>query len=161
MQDVSVPQNKRMFMRLEGDKTESIELRGSNVTALKDRIQFGKDISPDIVTMTNMLSWEKKARIAKIIADYTGRIFSVDIRGPLTIEKVEKESLDGLSENTQKVPFGLNNKRWLEFKDKYQESDEIYFYVSDKTSWERLSGSQGYVLIRNDQVIAMIVTMTN
>jgi hypothetical protein len=154
-----------MFMRLEGDKTEGVELKGDSVTGLKDRIQFGKGVEPDVVTITNITSQERYAFITKIIRDYCGLGFSVDIRGPLTVEEVEKESLNELSKESRKdipkVPFGFSNKRWLLFKGKYRESDEIYYFITDQTSWNNLAGSAGYVLIRNYKVLATIITLMN
>lgn len=105
---------------------------------------------------------EKEMRIGKVISEYFGLGFSVEVRGPMTIEEVEKESLDELSKSSRqdipKLPFGFMNDSWNEFKDKYQDGDEIYFFTSDKRSWRALYGRGGYVIIREDQIIDIIVT---
>lgn len=106
---------------------------------------------------------EKELRISKIISDYFRMVFSVEIKGPMTIEEIEKESLDELSKSSRqdipKVPFGFMNDRWNEFKSKHQDSDEIYYFISDKKSWGALGGRAGYVLIRNERIIDVIITI--
>jgi hypothetical protein len=82
---------------------------------------------------------------------------SWSIRGPLTIEQVEKESIESLKENPRKdipqVPFAYGNDRWKELKSKYVEGDKFYFYGSDKESWRYSRGRSGYVLVRNNMII--------
>ncbi|MDT8303447.1 MAG: hypothetical protein RQ760_18350 [Sedimentisphaerales bacterium] len=106
---------------------------------------------------------EKEKRISKNISDYFQLGFSVEIKGPLTIEEVEKESLDELSISSRKdipkVPFGFNNNRWNNFKSKYKDGDEIYYFSSDENSWDGLYGREGYALIRNEKVVLVIITI--
>jgi len=106
---------------------------------------------------------EKEKRISKNISDYFQLGFSVEIKGPLTIEEVEKESLDELSKSSRKdipkVPFGFNNDNWNEFKSKYNDGDELYFFTSDEKSWSGLYGREGYALIRNEKVVLVIITI--
>ncbi len=49
LQNVSVAQSEETFMRLEGAKTNTIELKGSKTTGLKERIRFGKGVRSDAV----------------------------------------------------------------------------------------------------------------
>jgi polygalacturonase len=51
MQDVSLPQAEGIFMRLEGENTQDINLKGSNVSEMKERIQFGKGVEPNVITV--------------------------------------------------------------------------------------------------------------
>ena len=106
---------------------------------------------------------EKEKRISKNISDYFQLGFSVEIIGPLTIEEVEKESLDKLSKSSRKdipkVPFGFINNRWNDFKSKYKDGDEIYYFSSDEKSWNGLYGREGYALIRNEKVVLVIITI--
>jgi polygalacturonase len=53
MQNLDVPQTEGVFIKLEGDKTEGIELKGPNVAGFKDRIQLGKDVKPDAVMISH------------------------------------------------------------------------------------------------------------
>lgn len=52
MQNVSLPQSEGVFMRLEGEKIQAIQLKGTNISGIKERIQFGKDVQQNAVTLT-------------------------------------------------------------------------------------------------------------
>jgi hypothetical protein len=61
-----------------------------------------------------------------------------------------------------KGPIPLDNAPTFEnFREKCEEGDELYFYRSDANSWGSLMGSEGYVLIRDNKVVAKIVTVLN
>jgi len=79
---------------------------------------------------------EKEVRIGKLISEYYKIRFSVEVRGPTTVEEVEKEELDyilkSIRKDVPKVPFGFWNDRWNKFKSKYQDGDEIYYFMSEK-----------------------------
>jgi hypothetical protein len=82
------------------------------------------------------------------------------IRGPLTIEQVEQETLDDEIKkypDVPQVPFGFQNKEWKKLKSKYKDGDEFFFYWSDPVSWFYLRGESGYVLIRQNKVVDKIV----
>jgi len=51
MQDVSGPSDG-VFVRLQGDKTKEIHLKGPNVSQIKDRIQLGKGVQLDAIIMS-------------------------------------------------------------------------------------------------------------
>ncbi len=53
MQDISITQSEGVFMRLQGDKTKDIHLKGTNVSQIRERIQFGKGVQPDAITITD------------------------------------------------------------------------------------------------------------
>jgi hypothetical protein len=105
---------------------------------------------------------EKEKRISKNISDYFHMGFSIEIKGPFTIEEVEKKSLDRLSKSSRqdipKVPFGFNNDEWKKFKSNYKDGDEIFYLTSDEKSWRGLYGREGYALIRNEKVVLVIIT---
>lgn len=123
-------------------------------------VKYSLDIKPDFDGRP--IPSEKEIRIGKAITEYFGLPFAVGVRGPMTIEEVEKESLDKLSRSSRKdipkVPFGFQNDRWDEFKSKYQDGDKIYYFISDRESWKGLYGREGYVLMRNEKIINVIVT---
>ncbi len=83
------------------------------------------------------------------------------IKGPLTIEQIEQESLEKIREypDVPQVPFGYENDKWNKLKSQYKEGDEFYFFGSDPISWAYLRGRAGYVLIRDNEVIGSIVTL--
>ncbi len=44
---------------------------------------------------------------------------------------------------------------------KYKQGDQILWYRSSEEDWQRLQGSEGYALIRNEYFIADVVTRMN
>jgi len=88
---------------------------------------------------------------------------SWEIRGPLTIEQVEQESLEEMSQypDVPQVPFGYANEKWIELKSQYKDGDEFYYFKSDRLSWAYLRGRSGNVLIHNNEVVNMLVTEIN
>ena len=51
--------------------------------------------------------------------------------------------------------------RWKLFKSKYQLGDKVYEFDSPSEYWESLSGSAGYVILRNGKIVAELITMEN
>lgn len=92
----------------------------------------------------------------------SGRRYQV--RGPLTIAQVERE-LFGMpldSNGGAGTPDSADLKKaWEGIRNNYRDGDELYFFRSDKRSWARLSGSQGYVLIRQSTVVDVLTTLLN
>jgi len=94
-----------------------------------------------------------------------------EIRGPLTVEQVKEELLELHKESSrirEKV-YGPTKRfedsdagaHWGPFQNMYREGDEIYFFRSDERSWLNLSGEQGYVLIRKNEMLYSLVTAIN
>ncbi|MBN2182801.1 MAG: glycoside hydrolase family 28 protein [Sedimentisphaerales bacterium] len=52
MQNISSADTGGTFIRLQGEKTQGIHLAGSNISKLVDRIELGKGVQPDAITMT-------------------------------------------------------------------------------------------------------------
>jgi hypothetical protein len=54
-------------------------------------------------------------------------------------------------------------REYNEFKAKFQEGDELWYFCSPAESWgkQSLSGRAGYMIIRKGAVIATIVTLMN
>jgi hypothetical protein len=82
------------------------------------------------------------------------------IRGPLTIAHVEQESLEKVRKfpDVPQLPFGYQNDKWNKLKSQYKEGDELCFFGSDTVSWAYLRGTSGYVLIRHNEIVDLIVT---
>ena len=85
------------------------------------------------------------------------------VEGPFSIEQAEKDNMITVEKDGKSVilPFGYINDKWEAFKTKYQDGDQIYKFSSSKESWEKLAGREGYSLIRDDQIIAEIITLMN
>ena len=60
----------------------------------------------------------------------------------------------------------LNNSEWSqmlqqEFAQKAQPADAIYYYCSPPEQWDVSMGSEGYVLVRDGQIIHSVVLRMN
>ena len=71
---------------------------------------------------------------------------------------VELEDDDGTK---RRVPFGYCNRDWAELVSLMQDGDELWSYSSSDESWANLAGRMGYVLLRDDEVIAGVLTAMN
>ncbi len=58
------------------------------------------------------------------------------------------------------LPFD-NAPTYENLREKCEEGDELYFYRSSVISWGDLMGREGYVIIRDNKVVAMIDTAIN
>jgi len=126
-------------------------------------IRFLPSGRPDDPTARqDSLSSERRNEICRLISEWCKMGFSVEIRGPLTIAEVEKASLEEISRSPHKdipyAPFGLMNYEWNQFKSKYKEGDELYYFASDQKSWSAMEGCKGYATIRKNQLIGVIIT---
>ncbi len=83
------------------------------------------------------------------------------IEGPLTIEEIETQFLTETTRRTDcpQLPFCFGNDVWEEFKALVQDGDEIYFFSSDPASWQGLAGREGYVLVRQGELIQIFLTL--
>ena len=107
--------------------------------------------------------------VGRIIGKYLRQNFRVEVRGPLSVEQIEEESLrsglelfcENVREDIPKVPFGFSNDTWLKFEMKLCGTDKIYYFISEKDSWAVLCGCAGYALIREGQVVDVIITSGN
>lgn len=94
-----------------------------------------------------------------------------EFRGPLTVAQVETELLEMYKEVLQgreDVPdlsVELVNADlgpdWREIKSAYRDGDALYFFTSDERSWAELRGERGYVLIRDNKVVGVLITDIN
>jgi len=95
-------------------------------------------------------------------SDYSKRNFHA--RGPLTVDQVETElfgkPLDSGDTSGTNKSTELD-KAWTRIKSNFKTGDELYFFTSDKLSWQRLMGQRGYVVIRGTEVVNVLVTFMN
>ena len=117
-------------------------------------------------TLLNLCSFAEelenaKAVLIKNMPSLTGE--GAVITGPISIEEIEKKSLEEISEcqSCPQVPFGYDNDRWLDFKSHYELGDVILYFSTSNNSWEGLYGREGYALVRAEAVIDMIITKMN
>lgn len=59
------------------------------------------------------------------------------------------------------VPFGFGNDRWQKFKSQVRDGDKIFALESSPESWKHLAGRAGYVLVRDGNIVAKIITRMN
>ena len=59
------------------------------------------------------------------------------------------------------VPFGQLNDQWVKLKASMFPGDEIWGFSSPPDFWANLAGRCGYALVRNGEVVGVIVTMMN
>ena len=98
-----------------------------------------------------------------------GSFSQYEFRGPLTIEQIEQErtppwiNVTEIKRRTDvpHLPFGFGYDRWVEFKQEYGPGDELYFFTTQKRSWEYLMGSEGYLLLRKDKIVRTILARIN
>ena len=55
----------------------------------------------------------------------------------------------------------LDDEKWLEFKDKMQDGDELWYYRTPPETWAAFCGREGYVLVRDDTVVHEILLSIN
>ena len=51
LENINGPLSDGVFLKLQGEKTGEIQLKGSNISQIIDYIQLGKDVRPDAITM--------------------------------------------------------------------------------------------------------------
>ena len=76
-------------------------------------------------------------------------------------DKVERKHLHEDDGRVPHVPFGFNNANWVKFKAQRTDSTELRSFSSSTEDWEKGMGSEGYVLIANEKIVACIVTIMN
>jgi hypothetical protein len=108
-----------------------------------------------------------EAEVEAIIGEFIGLGRSAEIRGPLSVAEVEQEALVdilcGIAEyhdmrSIPRLPFGYINGAWEELRSEVRAGDFIYSFTSDQESWQGLYGIEGYALIRDGEVVGVIVT---
>jgi hypothetical protein len=114
---------------------------------------------------------ERRTRIGKIMKHYYGGKYGFEASGPLTYAQLESRLREGY-EKWREVrlrvydhvePFEDSDpgKALARFKGRHREGDELYFFTSDAESWGNLAGISGYVLIRKNRIVDMMVTGWN
>jgi hypothetical protein len=66
--------------------------------------------------------------------------------------------IDALVANSPSPQFVENCKG---FREQFQEGDEVFEFCTSAASWQAMAGRAGYLLRRNGEDIAMIITILN
>jgi hypothetical protein len=53
--------------------------------------------------------------------------------------------------------FGMNEE-WLGFWKQMNAGTLLYYFTTDEIDWSLLGGREGYVLIREGEIVAMLIT---
>jgi hypothetical protein len=103
--------------------------------------------------------------VAATVTKYLGYVVRpVKVRGPLSVIDVEQRELQlvlGMIAERGfydwiRVPFwGFDD--WRDFKSRMRAGDLIYYFTTDEIDWHLLGGREGYVLIREGALVAMII----
>jgi hypothetical protein len=104
---------------------------------------------------------ERREDVRKIITSYVHSGIDV-LRGPLTVDEVQRE----LTERARKTPAGggrviPGGPEWKYLKAQLKQGDELYFYKTDRKSWAEQRGAEGYVAIREREIIGGLLTGMN
>jgi hypothetical protein len=59
------------------------------------------------------------------------------------------------------VPFGFQNARWVEFRGKFREGDELWEFSSPPDTWQNLCGRAGVAIVRHGKIVDSFVTVMN
>ncbi len=79
------------------------------------------------------------------------------------ISDIEKSALVRVAEypDVPQRPFGYRNKDWLVFKQQYLSGDCLIHFITGEDSWKKLSGLEGYAIIRGDEVVDIFLLKVN
>ena len=117
------------------------------ITEQRESMVFFEDGNPRIIPLANIKD-EPVANPAK----------PSPVRKELPIEEIERKHTYPEDGRIPHVPFGFANASWVEFKSQIEPGDKIYSFESSPESWRILAGREGYILVRNEKVIATMIT---
>ena len=114
----------------------------------------------------------ERDQVSKMLKDHYHSFHQgYEIRGPLTAVQLKEEltnryekgarvrkAVYGTTETFEESETGENFAR---LEAEHEAGGRIYFFRSDSDSWMHLSGIEGYVLVRGNELIDMIVTAIN
>lgn len=76
----------------------------------------------------------------------------------LSISLIEKRELRETREDGVFAPFGRSNMGWEKMKSLILEGDCLINFKTGEKSWRSLSGREGYLLLRGDEIVYVIFT---
>ena len=97
--------------------------------------------------------------------------YEFEVRGPLTPAEFEKELRESYEEafelreqlygQTDESVDSAVGRKCARIKGLSKERDELYFFTSDPRSWSALAGIDGYVLVRKNEIVDMMIRRIN
>jgi hypothetical protein len=114
----------------------------------------------------------KAAQVHKLLKEECrGHPFSFEVRGPVAVMEFREVWVKGYDEwagrmrkhNRSPGTFedSSQGREYARLAGQYREGDELYFFRSEARSWSDLSGTEGYVLIREDRIVDTVITGEN
>lgn len=82
---------------------------------------------------------------------------SMVVSGPYSIDEVENMESTG----EQRLAFGKIHNEWKELKSTMIIGDCIFRFSSARDDWGKLSGREGYIIMRNGEPVDAIITEMN
>ena len=88
------------------------------------------------------------------------------LRKKTTVEEAEADN-PGISDDRVSRfpeaarPFGFQSRQWETLKAEIKPSDEVWTFISPADSWQQFVGGMGVALLRESNVIGVIVTLMN
>lgn len=79
----------------------------------------------------------------------------------LEVDEVERLNMVVLPGSSEPLAFGWMNDAWLALRAQMRDGDELWSFSSAPESWQQLCGRAGFVLVRDGQAVAHLVTMMN
>jgi hypothetical protein len=118
----------------------------------------GKTVSPGNVAYYTILHMKSGRRSqCRSRADVMACCTQLDHRSSL-LSTEEEVVWDPELDEPVHVPFGFNHQNWLDLKAQIQPGDGIPLFTSPPETWRGLCGTEGYVLVRGDEVISGFIT---
>lgn len=76
-----------------------------------------------------------------------------------TAEDAEREHMVKLEQlGPDPIPFGFQHARWVLFKKKIKQGDQLWKFGSTSDSWKHLTGNEGFCILRRGVLIASFTT---
>ena len=63
--------------------------------------------------------------------------------------------------NGRNIQFGYTHKQWIDLLNEMEDGDVLHEFRSSDESWEFLAGREGIALVRNNKIVADIITKMN
>jgi hypothetical protein len=81
------------------------------------------------------------------------------LRRRLTVREAEERNLvHHRALGGDAVPFGFRNNEWRALLAKIADGDEIWEFRNSESSWQLLRGRAGVALVRDGEVIDVLIT---
>ena len=61
----------------------------------------------------------------------------------------------------RQVPFGAANDEWVAFKTSIRAGDFLVYFRNNNERWRVLGGAEGYVIVRNGQIVRLFYMSMN